>query len=498
MRSSRRAAEPGASSAHLRDELAAPRGAPGHAPRRLRALALCAAAQALALACACASPLPHLSLPGTRGPTISEEELRGKVIEAASRFTIAVASTADTIAQQSPDRAVRRRAVLWKVRITPLIQKASLAPAPAEGLLELLLLATAQRQYLTEGSGNLLFEEQQALAQARASELEAEISEVSRALLDDRQAASLHEQVDQLARRYPIRGEFMVETAQGSLSELDRSDALQWVLRVPLAPLRALEGVESGALAIRELNATARQFNELLAGLPQQSRWQLELLLYDFEDRESTLRALASLETVASSAERFSIAAERLPQAMREELAQLLRESQSAQHELGELLRSLHASVTGSGQLLSDAAPLLGPLERTAAALQGAGIAWDQVVRDVRAEGTASEAQSAAAAARPFDVLEYERTALQTGAAALQLRELLAELPTHSRARSWVDLLVGRALALLAGAFGLHLLYRIALSRMAGERTGRRSRRRSADAGDASDPLAARPRDSAA
>jgi hypothetical protein len=48
----------------------------------------------------------------------------------------------------------------------------------AEGLLELLLLATAQRQYLTDGSGNRLFGEQQALAQVRASEIEAEISEI--------------------------------------------------------------------------------------------------------------------------------------------------------------------------------------------------------------------------------------------------------------------------------------------------------------------------------
>ena len=87
------------------------------------------------------------------------------------------------------------------------------------------------------------------------------------------------------------------------------------MLSIPLAPFRALEGVDSGAQAIREFNVTARRFTNVAAGLPEELRGELELFLYDFEDRDTVVQGLAAFETL--SAERGPRVADDLAAARR-------------------------------------------------------------------------------------------------------------------------------------------------------------------------------------
>ena len=79
-----------------------------------------------------------------------------------------------------------------------------------------------------------------------------------------------------------------------------------------MAPFRAIAGVESGAQAIHEFNATAAQFTEIVDQLPQRMRWQIELLSYDLQEQGGVLeQSLDSFHMVAESANRLSLAAER-------------------------------------------------------------------------------------------------------------------------------------------------------------------------------------------
>jgi hypothetical protein len=59
-------------------------------------------------------------------------------------------------------------------------------------------------------------------------------------------------------------------------------------------------------------NATARQFSLIIAQLPEQLRTEMQLLLYDVEDRETVVDSLATIEAMAASAERASLAIDAL------------------------------------------------------------------------------------------------------------------------------------------------------------------------------------------
>ena len=53
------------------------------------------------------------------------------------------------------------------------------------------------------------------------------------------------------------------------------SPSLMAVLTLPLAPFTALDGVDSGAEAIRDFNATARPFSRIMAQMPAQIRAEI-------------------------------------------------------------------------------------------------------------------------------------------------------------------------------------------------------------------------------
>jgi hypothetical protein len=92
--------------------------------------------------------------------------------------------------------------------------------------------------------------------------------------------------------------------------------------------------VTDTAQAINNFNETARAFTQTVNELPHQTRWELELLLYDTEELESVERALAAAESFATGAERISEAAETLPKVLGTELAGRLEEARATMVEL--------------------------------------------------------------------------------------------------------------------------------------------------------------------
>jgi hypothetical protein len=423
------------------------------------------ATRALGLAClvatllACRSLIPDIRVPGF-APEITEDELHADVIDLANAFASGVTAAADEISASSPSRTERRRALLWKVRMIPLAQEAALS-GPREGYVELLVLCVAQRQYLTDGAGASLFGERQEIARSAALRLEAGALSYASRLLPRERAAALAGEAEALAKERPIVGEFAAASLHRAFADVSPGARFDWVFRLPMAPFRAFEGVESGAQAIHEFNATARQLGDLAARLPELTRWQLELFLYDLEDRETTMRGLEAFE-------RLSASAERLPAATREELERLLEESTAAQQELRttlDALRQASASIDGT---LANAQPLADALERVAGRANEAGATWNELVARFRPEDRGEEEPQG----RPFDITEYERTAAGVRDAAVELRALLDAL--RAGQTSLADTLLWRGLALLVAFFALLLVSRAISARWLAAREPRR------------------------
>jgi hypothetical protein len=290
-----------------------------------------------------------------------------------------------------------------------------------------------------------------------AERIEADALAVGAKFLSATQLEGIRWQVEDVTWKYPIRGVFQIESATRGFAQSEQWGAFDWVVAIPMSPFRALEGVDTGAQAIMQFNTTAGEFAATVAQLPELMRWQTELLLYDIEGRDTVRAGLAAFETLAASGARLSETAERLPADVRAQVASLLAEVEGRQAALGRTLadaRALLADLDGS---MARGGALAKVLTRLARQVDRTGATWQAVVAEVRGP----ERDATAAASRPFDILDYERTLGRLESASTELRGLAAALRDASGTLSGLlDAALWRLLLLLLAFFALRLAFR--------------------------------------
>jgi len=388
----------------------------------------------------------RLRIPGVEGGT-TEADLRRGLGSWTSTFASLVTAASDGIRTASKLRETRRNTLLWQLRIIPLARQAAYLPDVQQAYVAVLALANAQHAYLTTGEGRALFGEQQSIAVDAAKALEDDVFDIGKAFLSERQIARLQAQVDDLVAKHPIRGSFAADALVTGLSDSTTAGGVfSWVVDLPMVPFRALSGVTDTAQAVNDFNETARAFTETMNELPHQTRWELELLLYDAEELDSLERALGAGEAVALAADRISAVAENLPEQLGAELAARLEQAR--------------ATITELDAALARAEGMSGPLVHVSDRVGAASAQWTALLTEMRAGDGES--------GRPFDVREYESAAGQIADTTQELRALVSELKSLDPAasRRVLDAAAWRA-ALLIGLFFAGLItYRVVATRL--------------------------------
>ena len=399
---------------------------------------------------------------------LTQEELHANLIDFASGFSVLVTEAADRIAVETPEPKLRRLSLLWKIRMPPLAQEAAGDPNPRTGYVEMLTVTVAQRQYFEDGAGSTMFGPQQSIALDAAKEIESYALRLGGSFLPAAKLAELHDELGKLALEHPIRGEFLRESIQAGLSKAETGGAFNDIISIPMAPFRAIAGVESGAQAIHEFNTTAAQFTEIIDQLPQRMRWQMELLSYDLQEQGGVLeQSLKSFDTVAQSADRLSVAAEQAPEDMHDTIVSISTELESRSATLKALLVEYRAAIADTGSTAGNLQPLIEALARTSEQLNQAGVAWSGLIAQVNAPSP--PLPPGEAPPRPFDILDYEKTALAVRATAEEMRALLTQVQKTEENIStpFVDRILRNGIILIAVFFAALLGYRLIASRIA-------------------------------
>jgi hypothetical protein len=260
-----------------------------------------------------------------------------------------------------------------------------------------------------------------------------------------------------------VRGsENAIQSLRGILASVEESSVFQSVVSVPLSPFRALEGVGDSAAGIREFNGIARSFARSVERLPEQMRWQVELLMFEIEDRDTVRSVLAALQSLASSADRLSGSAESLPSDVRA------------------LLQDSSQTLAQLQQLVASGSALAEPLRDASQHVEQASASWQAILGP-------RDGAEARPRGRPFDVREWESAVREVGATAQELESLLREVRTTADARpgsaalvpfnaaldradgltrAWIDLLAWRLAELMLAGVALALVYRLIVARL--------------------------------
>ncbi|MFG0328839.1 MAG: hypothetical protein ACF8PN_02965 [Phycisphaerales bacterium] len=378
---------------------------------------------------------------------ISREELRARLERFGERFSNQVQGAANDIAIRSEDREVDKRTVLWKIRAVESLWSALAQRDPRASLLDAWTLSLQMEQFFREGDGSQLFAPNQEIAITAATDIVADIERIASLLLDEDRFRAVRVEIDQFVDENPIRGEFAREANLPSTLPARGGSLLRSVTSVPMAPFRAISGIDEGAQAVRQLSDVAADIGEIAESLPERTRWQAELLLYAFEDRESVQRAVESVQIASESMRELARTADSLPARIGEEtratLVEVERRSEALRatiREAGDTIERLDTALARADVTMKSANETAVAVESASASLAEAGDAWTglaEEVREIVAMTQTDDAGESTGAESSMSLQDVTNAADRMAVAATELRGALSEVATLISSEDW-------------------------------------------------------------
>ena len=200
----------------------------------------------------------------TPGEPLPPQELRMRTEtrQFGAQMSESVQRTADAIAAQTTDPAVRAAALRWKLGTSVATRRTAYRSVPRHALVDTWAFTEQMERFLREGSGRELFGERQADAVKESARL----AEEARAL------AKRHLDSTELARN----GELVrAQVANEPLADLD-------FVRAPVALSAVLAGAQPPATAGSATDVAAdaiERFDVYGHSIPDEARWRTELLI---------------------------------------------------------------------------------------------------------------------------------------------------------------------------------------------------------------------------
>lgn len=362
---------------------------------------------------------------------LSQAELRDRLIGYAADFTQTVAQTADLIVARTEDRAVRRRAVRWKIGAAQAVRDSVRMDPPTAAFVDLWTLAAQMHDFLRAAGTQREMGAGQSLAIDAARRLEARIEAIGRQVLDEQQWQEAFDAVHAFAEENPIDQLAGRVANRPSPRQPSFAKNFEFIVNLPLAPFRAVQGIDEGAQAIREFTDVADRFTTEVSMLPERSTWQLELLLYDLEERITVQESLDTLQDLSQSATSISRTAEDLPEELQVALRDVIDALAARQEQLQQTVAELRAAIGELSTAMEEGSTLAGAWQGTAQDVAEAGRAWESMayafgIPQAREEKKDPEEEPG------FDIEEYGAAARDITTAAETVRALVADVETLS------------------------------------------------------------------
>lgn len=335
--------------------------------------------------------------------------------------------SADVVAE-AEDPAVRRAALLWKMTIIPELRKSLLRSDDQAALLHLWAGNAQLQHYFAEGLGAGLFGAHAAEGLELFREMSGRIEAMAEPELGPERFAAARTLVETYTKGHPLEVDPLQVAAKDPALDVLLRDSLGKPLDVVMEPLRAInpgKSLDETAQAVREFGVVVDDMRREVTRLPEQVRWQTELLLLDVDESRARAAAQASLTSLTESAERISRTAAELPADIEQRASRLLADLEARQGEL----RATLDSVRGT---LDDGISAAHALTETAQAIDAALVTFAQLATDLKGPPRPA-GEPAPLPGRPFDIADYTRTAealteslVELNAALERVRELAA------------------------------------------------------------------------
>jgi len=403
---------------------------------------------------------------------ISKQELRERLDKFREYFKSTLRQVSNELNERVPSTRTEKTTLQMKARMVQGINAMLDNDDSIVAFIETWALCTRIRMYLEEGEGSSLFGDAHQIALAGSKRLEIEIQNIGVIFLKNEVFESARKNVTEFAHNNPIKGTFSNVIVYATEVQKDQTNPFVSVLKIPMTPFRAIEGVDRTASAINHFSDTAERFSNIVADMPESTRWQLQLLLFDLEEANMTKSFLSSLEQVSKSSASLEQSVHKLPEQLQEQLTKFVENIDKKQDALQQTLQQAEKTSLAVSDTLEKLDKAAGSIDvvvkdvnETVQAWNTAAISTGEVVQELNKIKPSPQKE-----ATPFKITDYRDTAQQTSQAANDIKALLAEVDNLMESRRYSSMmndLLFRAAGLVVLIFVLAVLYRIISARLA-------------------------------
>lgn len=221
----------------------------------------------------------------------SAAELRERLAQFYTLFVNAMEGATARAAAGEQNVEHRERLTLIKIRAARACRNAVFQNDPLAGYIDTLALCVQFRALTTTPDAAALLGTDLPEFIAVTARLDTEITALGEHFLAPGVIESLHLKLEEFAKKNPLGASHSVVPPSANFDA--NLPELGWLLDLPLAPFRALQGVDHTAQAVSGLGTVADGFSRTLAYLPLELAWESQLLvLQTRRETEAAGRAL--------------------------------------------------------------------------------------------------------------------------------------------------------------------------------------------------------------
>ena len=397
---------------------------------------------------------------------ISKEDIRDKLRNFEEYFTSNIKQSASEIDKLSAETRLHKLTLLWRVRSVAALNNMIQQDDPLVAFIDTWTFCARMTEYFETGQGYKLFAPHQDIAINVSKQIEDEIETIAKTFLSEKIFNETKANVHNFAQANPIQGTFLKTTIYATETRKDSSNPFYNVVTLPLAPFRAMEGVDRGSTAIYKFSNTAERFAEIVEELPDSTRWQLMLLLYEIEEANMTKSFLTNMEGISKSGTKLAEVGEKLPRQIRQELSTAIEEIDNKQANIQKTLEKAERTAAAIEGLLVKMNQTAEAFTVTSQNVNEAAKAWESAADATRTTiNQMSKKESAQDASNSSSIKDLRETANAITKMANELRLLNSELNENgdrisSKAHAFTGNLMWKIALLLVLVFFLALTYK--------------------------------------
>lgn len=408
---------------------------------------------------------------------LSSEDLREAINDYEDKAVGLVRLGGEELDRSGVTDRVKKTDLIRRIRIIQAVHAMASIQEPKTAYIELWTLTVRLKLYAQQSPDEIWTAAGRKRAVDMTTELETDIEAIGRQFLGPSDFAATQKQVQDFARQHSINDSFSNIVTYATQTTPGQSGKFQNIMSIPLAPFKAMEGVDRSASAIYSLSDSADRIADIVEQLPESAKWQALLFTLEVGDTEMARTLLADFTRISQSSEKIAIAADTLPARMRQEAGTLITEIDSKQANLQVTLDKTQATATALEKTLAEADKALASLNKTSASINETTKSWEAAAN---ATGSAVGVMKAWADepgdpnSPPFDInnytklaVEMNKTATEVKATIKEAKELIGNGETpgaigeiDKRLARRIDSLTIRLAGLLVMAFLLALAYK--------------------------------------